>query len=75
VFLNVFKKKHKHSFIITNTFYTLEDQNQVDVVKSCMGCSAKEAFSVDRVTLMELVEKFPKAFNDILLEYLKSWKS
>jgi hypothetical protein len=74
VFLNVFKKKHKHTFIISNAFYTLRDQEQVDVVKTCIECGAKEAFAVDRKTLAELVEKFPRAFDDILLEYLKSWK-
>jgi hypothetical protein len=73
MFLNVFKKKHKHSFKISNAFYTLEDMGQVDLVKTCEGCQTREALSVDKQTLIELVEKFPRAFNSLLLEYLKSW--
>jgi hypothetical protein len=73
MFLNVFKKKHKHVFVISNVFYTLEDQNLVDIVKTCVGCAAKEAFGTDKQTLMELVKRFPRAFNSLLLEYLKSW--
>lgn len=74
MFLNVFKKRHKHTFIISNVFYTLEDQDQCDIIKSCLSCPAKEAFGTDRQTLIELTEKFPRAFNELLLEYLKSWK-
>jgi hypothetical protein len=74
MFLNVFKKKHKHSFIITNAFFTLEDRNQVDVVKTCLDCSAKEVFSTDRQTIIELVKKFPNAFESTLRSYLESWK-
>jgi hypothetical protein len=75
VFLSVFKKKHKHSFIISNAFVTLEDQNQVDVIKSCINCSIKEVFSVDRVTLLELIDLYPHAFDPLLKEYLNTWKN
>jgi hypothetical protein len=70
----IFPIRNKHIFIISNVFYTLEDQNQVDVVKRCIKCTAREAFGTDQQTLMELVDKFPRAFDQLLLEYLKTWK-
>jgi len=70
----IFKRYKKHSFVITNAFYTLTDSNLVDLAKTCIYCGAKEAFGVDKQTLMELVDKFPNAFEPLLLEYLKSWQ-
>lgn len=71
----IFPIRERHVFVISNVFYTLEDPEQCDVVKTCQNCKAKEAFNVDRNTLMELVDKFPRAFNPLLKEYLDSWKS
>jgi hypothetical protein len=70
----IFRVKNKHSFLISNAFYTLEDSTKIDVVKTCQECGVKEVFNVDRNTLMELVERFPNAFNSLLREYLKTWK-
>ena len=75
MFRNVFKKKHTHSFIITNVFCTLIDVDQFDIVKSCTSCSVKEAFETDKQTLMELVEKFPNAFEPLLRSYVELWKT
>ena len=62
-----------HLFLITNAFYTLEDKNRVDVVRTCQFCDFKDALSLDQETLIELVERFPNAFSSVLREYLKSW--
>jgi len=65
----------KHSFIISNAFYTLENSEQVDVIKSCIHCPSREAFSTDKETLLELVDRFPNAFDPLLKEYLQTWKT
>lgn len=62
-----------HVFLITNAFYTLENSEKIDVIKSCQYCEYKEAFSLDKETLLETVKKFPKAFDDAIREYLQSW--
>jgi ATP adenylyltransferase/5',5'''-P-1,P-4-tetraphosphate phosphorylase II len=73
VVLKFFKVRDKHQFIITNAFYTLEYKDQLDVIKTCDACGAKEAFLTDSTTLSELVLQFPNAFNPILKEFIESW--
>lgn len=70
----IFLTKSRHSFIISNAFYTLENPELCDIIKTCQACGAKEAFSTDRNTLLELVELYPNAFNSLLREYLITWK-
>jgi len=65
--------REKHSFIISNAFYTLEDPNKVDITKTCQVCGGKEAFLLDRETLLESVVRFPNAFRTAIREYLQSW--
>ena len=67
--------KDKHSFVITNVFYTLENPNQLDVVKTCSFCTAKEALSMDRQTLIETSILFPAAFDPLVREYIQSWST
>jgi len=62
-----------HLFLITNAFYTLEDQNHLDVVRTCQFCSFKDVLSLDQETLLEVVRLYPSAFKDILREYLQTW--
>jgi len=62
-----------HLFIITNAFYTLEDPNDVDVIKTCQYCGDKEALVLDKETLLEALAKFPNAFKSIVREYLQTW--
>ena len=64
-----------HLFLITNAFYTLEDQNSIDVVRTCQFCSFKDVLSLDRETVVELVERYPNAFSSVLRDYLSSWTS
>ena len=68
-----FKIRDNHSYLISNAFYTLEDQNSVDVVRTCQYCNFKDVLSLDRKTLIELLERFPNAFSDILKDYLRTW--
>jgi hypothetical protein len=72
-FLGIFLIRDKHNFIISNAFYTLEDQGNIDVVKTCQDCGAKEALLLDRETLLELVNRFPNAFKSALRGYLQTW--
>ena len=67
-----FIKKHD-SYLITNAFYTLNDPEQIDVVKTCMECGCKEILSMDKQTLLEVVDRFPNAFDKTLREYLLTW--
>lgn len=69
----LFKIRDNHTFIISNAFYTLEDQNRVDVIKTCQYCGVKEALSLDRETLLESVVRFPNAFKAEIRGYLKTW--
>jgi hypothetical protein len=70
-----FKKLfHKHSFTITNAFYTLFNQDLVDIVKVCRDCGKRETFVLDRETLLEVVDLYPNAFDKTLREYLLTWK-
>jgi len=73
--LGIFKIRDKHNFLISNAFYTLEDSKQVDVIKTCQDCTYKEALNLDRDTLIELVQRFPNAFQRTLREYLQTWMS
>lgn len=68
-----FKIRDKHNFSITNAFYTLEDPNIIDIVKTCQNCGAKDIFVADKSTLIELIEKFPNAFKAALRGYLQTW--
>jgi hypothetical protein len=80
MFLNVFKKllgifrQQHNSYLITNVFCTLDNPEQFDVVKTCMEDGCKQVLSMDRQTLLEVVEKFPNAFEPILRSYIKSWR-
>jgi hypothetical protein len=74
MFLNVFKKKHKHSFLIVNAFYTLKDMEQIDLIKECQDCKEKECLSMNRGLLLEVLEKYPNAFSNLLRSYLLTWK-
>ena len=65
----------KHNLIISNALVTLEDNNAVEVIRSCQDCDFKDVLTLDRETLLELVERYPNAFRDVLREYLKSWMS
>ena len=69
-----FSIRDKHLFLITNAFYTLENSDKLDVVKSCLACTEKEVISMDKQTLIEVAEKFPRAFNPLVREYILSWK-
>ena len=69
----IFKVKDKHSYLITNAFYTLENFTKIDVVKTCQECGSKEVFSVNKDTLIELVAKFPNAFDQLIKEYIITW--
>ena len=62
-----------HLFTITNAFYTLENSNIVDVIKTCQYCGTKEALVLDKETLLEALAKFPNAFNSTVREYLQTW--
>ena len=73
--LNVFKNLfHKHSFIIVNGFYTLSNMAEVDLIKVCQDCGKRETFLLDRDMLLEVTDLYPHAFDNLLLEYLKTWK-
>lgn len=77
-FLNGFKKifkifRHKHAYLITNAFYTLQNSEQIDIIKTCTICGKKEALSMDKETLLEVVNKFPNAFDSLLRDYLYTW--
>lgn len=74
-FLRMFTVRDKHLFIVTNAFYTLDDPNLIDVVKTCQACGTKEAFPVTKELLLELVVLYPNAFMLILREYLITWKN
>ena len=68
-----FKIKDKHRFIITNAFYTLEDKNIIDIIRTCEDCDFKDALSLDQETLLESIQRYPNAFRSILRDYLKTW--
>jgi hypothetical protein len=70
-----FTVNDKHAFVITNVFYTLEDQNLVDVVETCQACGEKKTLEMDKSTLIEVANKFPKAFNKLIREYILSWET
>jgi hypothetical protein len=70
--LNLIIPKHKY-YLITNVFCTLDDPNQFDVIKICMECGGKETLSMDKETLLEVVKKFPNAFDERLRGYLQTW--
>ena len=69
------KVKDKHNLIISNAFYTLEDRNVVELIRTCKDCSFKDVLTLDRETVFELLERYPNAFGDVLRDYLKSWMS
>ena len=69
----IFKVQDKHNFIISNAFYTLENIEEVDIIKTCQDCGTKEAFLLDKETLLESVKRFPNAFKAALREYLQTW--
>lgn len=64
-----------HSFLITNAFYTLEDANVVELVRTCQYCDFKDVLSLDRQTVFELVERYPNAFSSVLRSFIKVWMS
>jgi hypothetical protein len=63
----------QHFFLITNCFYTLENRNKIDVVKTCQACGIKESLSMDWQTLVEVAHKFPNAFTPLVRDYVISW--
>jgi hypothetical protein len=69
----IFKIRDKHNFIISNAFYTLENTEEVDIIKTCQDCGVKEALLLDKATLLEAVTRFPNAFNAALRGYLQTW--
>jgi len=71
----IFKIRDKHNFAITNAFYTLEDPYIIDIIKTCQDCGARDAFSTDKNTFIELVVRFPNAFKTGLRSYLQTWMS
>jgi hypothetical protein len=70
----VFKIKGNHVFLIENAFYTLKNQEKIDVVKTCQYCAIKEVIEMDKSTLLEVLDLYPNAFDAILREYLLTWK-
>lgn len=72
-FAYLFFIKDKHSFVISNIFSTLESQDLFDVIKTCVECGEKQVMTMDKVTLLEVMNKFPKAFNPLVVEYITSW--
>jgi hypothetical protein len=62
-----------HLFLITNAFFTLEDQKKVDVIRTCQYCEFKDVLILDRETVIELVARFPNAFSENLRSYLHIW--
>jgi hypothetical protein len=68
----LFKIRDKHSYLISNAFYTLEDKNSVDVIRTCQDCRIKDVLTLDHEMVIELVERFPNAFSDALRSYLRS---
>ena len=71
----IFKIRDKHQFIISNAFYTIEDKNVIDVIRTCQDCGIKDVLTLDHEMVIELVERFPNAFSDVLRSYLQTWKS
>lgn len=69
----ILKIRDKHNFVITNAFYTLEDQNLVDIIKTCQYCGEKESFLLDKKTLLEVLQRFPNAFKYEIKSYLQTW--
>ena len=63
----------KHNLIISNAFYTLEDKNVIDVVRTCQDCTFKDVLTLDLETLLEIARLYPNAFKDTLRSYLQSW--
>ena len=70
---NFFTLKGSHLFLISNIFYTLEDYNLCDVIKTCQYCGVKETLVLDKETLLEALVKFPNAFKTSVREYLQTW--
>jgi len=71
--LGFIKIRDKHQFVISNAFYTLEDPNRIDVIKTCQDCGIKDAYTLDKDMVIELVQRFPNAFQEAIRSYLQTW--